>query len=223
MRWHRVAIWFGISLALACVDKDGMGNEGSETGGSGSGEEGGDGDCREDDFGTVMIELSRSAAEPSDPFVGTAYIVTFLDYKECLVEFYVNDHTEYQQEGVQGAGVFDAWGDGCLCDASYDKPIIECSVSDVTQTLNTQGAQDIAFMAVEYAVTNDDLEGTHIPFGPLPTESLAGCSPLVQLRAASVQGFDANNEQIWRIASFDNATARVGQGAAIQVFVERVN
>lgn len=218
MRWNQAAILFGVSLVFACGGKDGLG--GSESGGSGSGE-GGDGDCQNDKFGTVMVELQRSASEPSDPFAGTAYIVTFLDYKECLQSFYGSEHPEYQQEGVKGAEVFDAWANGCLCDASYDKPTIDCTVSDMSQMINTQGATDIGFLRVEYELASDDIEGLHVPYGPLPTDELAGCSGLVQLTASSVQGFDAEHNQIWQIASYDNAVAKVGQGASIQIFVER--
>lgn len=225
MQWNRVVVVVGVAVLLGCGGKDGMG--GSDSGGSGSGEgesgEGGDGDCQNDGFGTVMVELHRAASETSDPFEGTAYIVTFLDYEECLQGFYGADHPEYQQDGVEGAEVFEAWADGCLCDASYDKPVIECTVSAMSQTLNTQGAMDVGFLRVEYAIANDDLEGSNIPFGPLPTDELAGCSGLVQLKQASVQGFDAQKNQIWQIASYDNATAHVGQGASIQIFVERTD
>lgn len=220
MRWISILGCACALMALACGDgKDGMG--GSDSGGSGSGE-GGDGDCQDDAFGTVMIELQRSAAEPESPFTGTAKISVYLDYEQCLYEFYTTDHTEYQQEGVQGAASFGAWANGCLCEGSYSKPTIDCTVDDMTQTLNTQGATGVGRLKIDYAVVDDALEGTNIPFGPLPTESLAGCTPLVRLSGGSVQGYDAEDNLIWQIASFDNGTARVGQGASIQVFVERV-
>jgi hypothetical protein len=179
-----------------------------------------------DDHGAVFIELQRSASEPTSPFTGTGYIVAFLDYKECLAEFYTTEHPEYQQEGIEGGSKFMEWADGKLCDPDNPeypdtKVIPSCTVSDMSQTINTQGAQDTTFLRVEYDLASDDIEGLHLPFGPLPKESLAGCSPLVQLKQASVQGFDGMKNQIWQIASFDNDVARVGQGASIQIFVER--
>lgn len=179
-----------------------------------------------DDHGVVFIELQRSTAEQSDPFVGTGYIVAFLDYKECLANFYTAEHTEYQQQGVKGGEVFDEWANGKLCDKDNPeypetKSIPSCTVSDMSQTLNTQGATDVTFLRVEYDLADADVEGLHLPFGPLPKEALAGCSPLVELGGASVQGFDGMKNQLWQIASFDNKVARVGQGASIQIFVER--
>ena len=207
-----------VSLCLlgACADKEG---DGGGVGGDGDG----DGVCDDDQFGTVMVELQRSPNEAESPFIGTASIVVFLDYKECLADFYLNEAPQWQFDGVEGAAVKEEWMDG-LCNADcYDKPVIPCSVTEIDQTLNTQGATDITIMRIRYDVDSGDIEGLHVPFGPLPTETLAGCSPLVSLGGASVQGFDDEDNCLWRIASFENPTARVGQGASIQIFAESCN
>lgn len=175
-----------------------------------------------EDFGTVMIELQRSPSEATTPYQGTKFIRAFLDYKECLADFYITEQPDWQFDGVAGGEIRDEWMNGRLCDKDmYDKPIPSCTVTEMNQTLNTQGATDITFLSVTYDLSNSDVEGLHLPFGPLPTEHLAGCKPLVTLGGASVQGFDGMDAGIWKIASFENATARVGQGASIQIFVER--
>jgi hypothetical protein len=203
-------------LIFACGD--GKGGDGDEEGT----ETGGDACATNDGHGTVRIELQRSPQEVQTPFMGTAFIVVFLDFKECLTDFYTTHHPEYQQEGVEGASVFQTWAEGRLCDAScYDDPIVSCTVTDMVQIINTQGQMDTTRLVITYEIADDEIEGLQLPVGPFPTEELTGCSPLVQLTGASVQGKDANMNTIWQIASFENATARVGQGAPIQIFAER--
>jgi hypothetical protein len=179
-----------------------------------------------EDFGTVMIELQRSPQESMSPFIGTRFIVAFLDYKECLAEFYTTSHPEYQQDGEEGDPVFREWGEEGqrLCDKSLypdNRTIPSCTVTDMVQNINTQGQMDTTRLVITYDIPNDDIEGLYLPFGPIPTEHLAGCKPLVQLSGASVQGKDGMMQNVWQIASFENDTARVGQGAAIQIFAER--
>lgn len=178
----------------------------------------------DDEHGTVMIELQRSAQEPMSPFIGTEFIVAFLDYGECLTDFYANEHPEYAQEGTEGEPIFEAWANDELCDpARYasNRPIVPCQVADFTQIVGSQGLQDTYRLAVTYEIEDDAIEGLYVPYGPLPGQPLAGCTPVVTLTGASVQGRDAAMNVVWQIASFENPTARVGQGAAIQIFVER--
>ncbi len=173
-------------------------------------------------FGTVMIELQRSPSESQSPFLGTKFITVFLDYKECLATFYTTDHPDYQQDGVQGAPIFEDWATNKLCDKGrYDKSIPTCTITQMDQVIQTQGVTDVTRLIITYDLSSDDVEGLHLPFGPLPTQELAGCSPLVQLTGPSVQGKDGMGNAVWNIASFENATARVGQGASIQIFAEK--
>lgn len=180
-----------------------------------------EGPCDPDGFAAVTIELQRSASEPISPFLGTASIKASLHYEDCLADFFISESPNYQFDGVDGGEVRDDWMNGRLCDKQcHDKAIPECAVTDMTQTLNTGGATDLTFLSVTYALASDDIEGLHLPVGPFPTESVAGCSPLVSLEASSVQGFDANGECLWKVASFDNPTAAVGQTASITIFTE---
>lgn len=205
MWWHSRSIGVVFVLALACGD----GNGGAFQG-----------DCFDDEYGAVLIELQRSAAAPASPFPGTAKIAVFLQMDGCLLDFYAQEHPEYQQDGMLGAPVFEAWGNECLCERSYAQSTIACTVQSIDQTLNTQGAVDSMFLRVVYDVLDDGIEGYAVPVGPFPLESTAGCNPLVTLAGGGVQGYDAMDNLIWQVASFDNPTAKPGQSAPIRVFVE---
>jgi hypothetical protein len=182
-----------------------------------------------EDYGEVYILLARSPQEMTSPFDGTVFIRVFLDYGECLQNFYFNAHTEHQFAGVEGAKVREEWLGQLCAKGGKEKSIISCDVvapdddDPMYQTLDDSGQVPEARLHVIYQVTDDNLEGYHIPFGPLPTEHLAECAPVVTLSQGSVQGQDANSAQVWRIASFEDNEAEVGQGAAIQIFAERPN
>ena len=67
-----------------------------------------------------------------------------------------------------------------------------------------------------------DLAVVH--FGPMPVEELAGCPPEAEVRATSVAGYDAANNQIWEVESFDGFNIGVtGQSGEISVTIKKSN
>jgi hypothetical protein len=171
-----------------------------------------------------MIELQRSYTETTDPFVGTDIIPVVLDFNACLTEFF-ETQPEYGPTGEAGEAVFDEWWEkrGRLCDPDEypdTRPIPDCYLTDGVWNINTDGGEDRLRMVLTFVMEGDEIEGRYLPYGPLPTEHLAGCTPIVELTQPSVRGEDLEGGLLWEIAAFENAKAKTNQGAAIQIFVE---
>ncbi|MFV8748955.1 hypothetical protein ACNOYE_00230 [Nannocystaceae bacterium ST9] len=177
-------------------------------------------DPEPENFGTVKIELSPVAGSQG-VFNNTTEVVVTLLYGDCLQDFYLVDHPEYQKDGVKGASLFEEWSDK-LCDPDLEK-VIDCEVTSIDQDLieNT----NIYQLKVTYAVKDPStLQLGYIHVGPFPTEDYAGetCDtrPTVELRANGVIGRDGNGTQIWGIKTLPGSSIAVAnQGAPLRIDV----
>jgi hypothetical protein len=171
--------------------------------------------------GTVKLELKRS--KPSeDPFEGTDTMTVTLFYKECLQDFYLLDHPEWAQDGLNGGPVWEEW-ETRLCDQdALGDEILDCEVQTLAQNLGQSGS--LLNAKITYKVLDPKLDLAVVHFGPMPTEELAGCAPEAEVRATSVAGYDAGGNQIWEVESFDGFNIGVtGQSGEISVTIKRSN
>jgi hypothetical protein len=172
-----------------------------------------------EDFGAIKIEL-KPINTVDDIFGGTTEIVVTMIYGECLTDFYLVQHPEYQQDGVEGGTLFDEWA-GKLCDPGLEK-VIDCDVTDIDQILIED--TNVYQLKVTYKVNDlTSLQLGYIHVGPFPFEEFASeCEgrPLVELRSNGVIGRDAQGTQIWGIETLPGSTEAVaGQGAPLRVDV----
>lgn len=173
-----------------------------------------------DQHDVVKVELLR--ANPSDdPFRDTVKMQVQLSYTSCLVDFYQSSNTEWAQKGEKGGPVFQEWVDR-LCDADVYPESPECEVEAIDQNLGSTSSTNLN-LKVTYNILDPNLTRKIVTFGPLPKESLVnGCAPEVELNAGSVLGFNAANEIVWSIESFDAFNKAVtGQSGAIKVNIVR--
>lgn len=176
-------------------------------------------DPEPEDFGAVKIEL-KQANSMEDTFGGTTEIVVTMLYDECLRDFYLLHHPEYQQDGIEGAALFDEWIDR-LCDPGLEK-VIDCEVTDIDQTLIED--TNIYQLKVTYKINDlTSLSLGYIHVGPFPTEEFASeCElrPTVELRSNGVIGRDAQGNQLWGIKTLPgSAKAVANQGAPLRIDV----
>ncbi|NVB40000.1 hypothetical protein G6O69_19300 [Pseudenhygromyxa sp. WMMC2535] len=177
--------------------------------------------CKEpepDKFGTVRIELSPLGGEGDTVFAGTTEVIATVNYEDCLQDFYLIDRTDYQKDGPEGAPVFDQFAE-TLC-TDYDEAP-ECEVDSIDQTL-LEGT-DVYNLKVTFTITDpSSLSYRELNIGPLPTEDLAGCSPIVELNVNGLIGRDANGTQIWGISTLPGSSrATTNQGAPLRVTLAR--
>lgn len=183
-----------------------------------------DGGSDEMTHGFVKLELRRSDAEESDPYVGTARIVASLEYGTCLTNFYQRE-VDWHADGTLGEEVFGA-GDGSgenwkdlLC--AEGAPYVECEILELDQQLDAMPPR----LTVAYDVAGADIEGRLLKFGPLPTPELAACEagllPSVNIGPSSLQGFDGSGNLLWEISSFNPSAAATNDGGAIRISASR--
>lgn len=186
----RVRVWtIGLGLAVGC----GGGAEGPESTG-----------VLRDGHGSVMLTLSRGEGIDDSPFAETATIRTTLNYGSCLREFY-DANPNWHPAGEDGQPVFERWADELCAQSSAD-----CTVDEIEQ--NLMGDRRLT---VTYAVQGE-LENRRLAFGPLPTESLAGCDPIVEIRTTEqIFGVEASGSQVWEVRNFRPTAARTDQGEEI--------
>lgn len=176
--------------------------------------------CKPDDesltHGFVKLKLARSEAATDEPFVGTAKITANMVYEDCLRSFY-SSNPNYEQDGLDGTLIFgsladggEGWSDRLCMDPESDQ--VHCEVESIDQNLDQQRR-----LSVTYNVTDPGLETRFLKFGPLPTEDLAGCLPVVGLDTSPVFGESANGDALWETESFNPDTASTGQGGSIQI------
>ncbi|MCA9711931.1 MAG: hypothetical protein KDK70_39205 [Myxococcales bacterium] len=164
--------------------------------------------------GVVHLELRRGLSQAEDPFVGTARIEVTLLHLECLRDFY-DANPDWTSSGPLGGPVFDAAASMGLCEPEAGG--IACTVDDITQTVGAA-----AGLTVVYDVQPPIEDGT-LRFGPLPTDELAGCVPVVRVTSgAAVQGLDAMGNTIWGVESFMPPEAATDQQAPIVIRAARL-
>lgn len=178
------------------------------------------------EHGLIFLKLSRGESQGSeDPYIGTVSIQVTLLYLECIVSFY-NQNPDYDQYGPKGAPVFGTLEDGGegwkdrLCDT--DEPgAVDCTVQSFRQELDMTNQ-----LTVVYDVESDDIEERVLPFGPLPTASLAQCEgggePTVRVKnGTAVRGLDGNGDALWNTESFNPPQAATNQGGKIKISAAR--
>jgi hypothetical protein len=173
-----------------------------------------------DEFGAVKIELYPLNGAES-VFSGTTEVVVTMLYGDCLVDFYLLHHPEYQQDGIEGAELFQEW-ETRLCDPGNEK-VIDCEVTDIEQTLIED--TNVYQLRVTYKINDlSTLQLGYIHVGPFPTEDFVSdvCDvrPTVELRANGVIGRDAQGSQLWSIQTLPGSSVAVAnQGAPLRVDV----
>lgn len=178
--------------------------------------------CQEpepEDFGAVKIELSPLNGS-QDVFSGTTEVVVTMLYGECLTDFYLRQHPEYQQDGINGADLFNEWIPR-LCDPGLEK-VIDCEVTEIDQTLIED--TNVYQLKVTYQIKDlTTLQLGYIHVGPFPTDEFATeCEgrPTVELRSNGVIGRDAQGTQIWGIKTLPGSSVAVAnQGAPLRIDV----
>jgi len=173
--------------------------------------------------GVFNLEFDRAASEAESPYTGTEIVRATWNYDACLRGFY-DANPNYSATGVDGESVFggyDLGGEGWkdrLCD-DPEEGVAECEVLEFRQSL-TSGAS----LTVEYRVLQERLENWKLPFGPLPVEALAGCTPVVSRPGTrqDVVGTDDGENQIWETSSLNPAMATTGQGGEIVINATRL-
>jgi hypothetical protein len=195
---------------------------GTETGTSATettAETGETGDPAEDNHGSIRLEVAP-INDDTTIFDGTTEVVATVQYQACLQDFYLNRQVTYQQEGPDGAPVFEAWASR-LCSDFAD--ISDCEVIEISQTLIDANA--VYSLGVTMKINDaSSLAYREIHVGPLPLPAFAECDsgqqPSVEVRQSGLIGKNAGGEQIWRISALPASnTAVANQGAPLRVEV----
>lgn len=176
-------------------------------------------DPEPDKFGAVKIELNP-ATTTENIFGGTTEVVVTMLYQDCLQDFYLLDHVEYQQDGIEGAALFEEWK-AELCNPDREK-VIDCEVTDIDQTLISD--TNVYQLRVTYKINDlSTLQLGYIHVGPFPTEEFTSdceARPTVELRANGVIGRNAQGSQIWGIKTLPGSSVAVAnQGAPLRIDV----
>jgi hypothetical protein len=224
MRWLVCALG---SVALACGPS--VGGDDGDGGGDGEADDGSsDVDADPDESGLthtyVKLHLHRGASEDSGPYAGTARVTAFLEYGECISDFYVR-HPELRADALEGHLVFGPVGEGGegwtdrLC--AREDGFATCGVVSIGQSL-----EDVPAFGLSVVFTVEgDLEGQQLRVGPLPTTATAECGagalPVVHAGGEVALGQDGTGTTIWRPESFDPSEAVAGQDNAINVYASR--
>lgn len=179
--------------------------------------------CQEpepDKFGIIKIELEPENATANQALGQTSEIVVTMLYQECLQDFYLKHHPEYQKDGIEGSELFADWREK-LCDSDLEK-VIDCEVADIDQSL----IEDTSVYQLKVTYTVKDpttLNLGYLHVGPFPTEDFASdCSlrPIAELRANGIIGRDSDGIQLWSVTTLPgSALAVAGQGAPLRVKV----
>ncbi len=192
----------------------------------------------DDGHGVVRVRLARTDGQSQDPFAGTASVRWQVDYDRtdprCLLEFYLNTDTSFQQGGVDGEPIFADWLESdYVCDRDFNPSTPECEIDDdadqpLEQFFSGNSAMDPSVrgnLRQTLTVMQDDLEGREIAIGPLPKRELLrdSCAPLVTFQDSGLQGFDAAGNVIWRVSSTRDRDMITDQGAAALAEISRAN
>lgn len=176
--------------------------------------------CPEDEaenFGTIRIEMAPLGGS-TEIFVGTTEIVATVHYETCLQDFYLNRQPTFQEDGPDGAPIFEEWV-GRLCSDFGDIP--DCEVTAIEQTLIPDN--NVYTLKVTFKVNDfNTIPYREVHVGPLPVEAFAGCgsnsSPTVELQQAGLLGRDSMGNNIWRISTLPGSNVAIAnQGAPLRV------
>jgi hypothetical protein len=170
-----------------------------------------------EDFGTVRIEISPLGGAV-DMYNGTTEIVATIHYETCLQEFYLQRKPSYQQDGPEGAAVFEEWSER-LC-SDFDKTV-DCEVELMEQVLLE--LNNVYTLRVTYKINDPStIAYRELHIGPIPVEGFAECGdgqrPRVELQQAGLVGRDSQGGQLWRISTLPGQNVAVAnQGAPLRV------
>lgn len=182
-----------------------------------------------DGHDVVQIEMHWAENIDEDPFVGTVRLEARLKYSQCINQFYLADSPKYQFNAIEGETVLNEWLEANRsCDNAEYPGVIGCEVTSVEQVFidaeNPDAAQGLFSMSFD--ITDDDLTGRKVIFGPLPGKGLtdATCAgkPDVSINQDVLKGYNADDELIWEVSTFGNTGYRVGQTAVGEVLIKTV-
>ncbi|RMG99086.1 MAG: hypothetical protein D6705_04220 [Deltaproteobacteria bacterium] len=174
--------------------------------------QGGEGDP---DHGYVKLIFQRVVSEDASPYTGTTQADIQLSYESCLLDFYAAN-PNWLQDGVDGAEVFasfaDPESDDDLCSQKDPgRATAECTVASIDQRIED------GRLRVVYDISDSDMQGKVLFFGPLPCEKLAGCRPIVSMTGGSALG-RSGQTQIWHHETVENPQAAACEpGAPIEI------
>lgn len=78
-------------------------------------------------------------------------------------------------------------------------------------------------LELTYELVSGDIEGLYLPFGPLPTESYAGCEPLVEFAPGSVEGSDSTWSLVWSASAFEHSETKTNDPVPVTLLAEQAN
>jgi hypothetical protein len=171
----------------------------------------------DENFGTIRIEMAPLAGA-TEMFIGTTEVVATVHYETCLQDFYMNRNPTFQQDGPDGAAIFEEWV-GRLCSDFDDLP--DCEVTKIEQTLIPDN--DVYTLKVTFKINDPStLAYREVHVGPLPVEAFAGCgsesAPTVELQQTGLLGRNAQGQNIWRISTLPGSNVAIAnQGAPLRV------
>ena len=111
-----------------------------------------------------MVPLAGSV----EMFNGTTEIVATVHYESCLQDFYLNRKPTFQDDGPDGAAVFEEWA-GRLCTEFDDLP--DCEVTKIEQQLLPDN--NFYTLAVTYKINDPStIAYREVHVGPIPVEAL---------------------------------------------------
>lgn len=177
-----------------------------------------------EDFGTVRIEMAPLFGA-SEMYNGTTEIVATVHYETCLQDFYLNRQPTYQQNGPDGAPVFEDWATRLCTDEFGDIP--DCEVTKIEQAL--LDVNQVYTLAVTFKIKDPStIAYRELHVGPLPVEDFAGCAdkdrPRVELQQSGLIGKNAQGTQIWQISTLPGSNVAVAnQGAPLRVETQATN
>jgi hypothetical protein len=174
-------------------------------------------DPEPEDHGTIRIEMAPLGGN-TDMFIGTTEVTATVHYEPCLQEFYLDRKPTYQQDGPDGAPVFEDWAER-LCSDFSDIP--DCEVTEIEQSL--LDVNDVYTLKVTFKINDaSTLAYREVHVGPIPTEAFADCGDgqraKVELQSSGLIGKDAQGVQLWRISTLPGSNVAIAnQGAPLRV------
>jgi hypothetical protein len=171
-----------------------------------------------EDFGTIRIEMAPLGGN-TDIFAGTVEVVATVHYETCLQDFYLSRMPTFQQDGPDGAPVFEEWADR-LCSSEFGD-IPDCEVTSIEQSLLE--VNNVYTLKVTYKINDyTTLSYRELHVGPIPVEEFADCGdelrPRVELQQSGLLGRDSQGQQLWRISTLPASNVAVAnQGAPLRV------
>lgn len=163
------------------------------------------------DWGYVKLQFQKGDQSES-PYPGTAEVTVTVQYLTCLSDFF-DAKPQYRMDGVDGGDVYYEWQDRLCSIDNSGHPEVECQVKDMIQRVG-EDAGDANTLQIVYTAMGP-VQDNVVLIGPLPTEELAGCVPVVRVIGAS--GANGSGTQIWRHQSFPEPQAATGQRLPMRV------